>query len=238
MAKAPVIGVTLDAEEPGGYSKFPWYALRQNYAESISRAGGVPVMLAHAPERVADYLGLIDALVITGGHFDVDPAMFGATATHPTVKLKTARTAFEFAIVKGALERDIPILGICGGEQLLNVALGGTLVQHIPDEVPDALAHEQTNPRDQPSHTVSIKAGTRLRALVGADQLAVNSAHHQAVKDVAPGLTVNATATDGVIEGIEDSRRRFCLGVQWHPEFSLNEGDARIMAALVAAAGR
>jgi putative glutamine amidotransferase len=238
MAKAPVIGVTLDAEEAGGYSRFPWYALRQNYAESISRSGGAPVMLAHAPERVADYLDLIDALVITGGHFDVDPALFGAAATHPTVKLKTARTAFEFAIVKGALERDLPILGICGGEQLLNVALGGTLVQHIPDEVPGALAHEQPNPRDQPSHTVSIKAGTRLRALVGADQLAVNSAHHQAVKDVAPGLTVNATASDGVIEGIEDSRRRFCLGVQWHPEFALNEGDARLMAALVAAAGR
>ena len=234
----PVIGITLDSEEPGGYSKFPWYAVRQNYASAVSRAGGIPVLLPHEIDQVARYADTIDALIVTGGHFDVDPAMFGADSRHVSVKLKEARTRFEFAMVKTALDRDMPILGICGGEQLLNVALGGTLVQHIPDEVPGALAHEQRNPRDQPGHTVSIKAGTRLRALVGVDQLAVNSAHHQAVKDAAPGLTVNATAADGVIEGIEDSRRRFCLGVQWHPEFVLNEGDARIMAALVEAAGR
>jgi putative glutamine amidotransferase len=116
--------------------------------------------------------------------------------------------------------------------------LGGTLIQHIPDEVPGALAHEQPNPRDEPGHNVRISEGTRLTEIVGAAELAVNSAHHQAVKAVGPGVAVSAVAPDGVIEGIEDARRRFCLGVQWHPEFLLSDGDRRIFAALIDAARR
>ena len=131
----PVIGVTLDAEEPGGYSKLPWYALRQNYCEAVARAGGLPILLPHEPAQAAAYLDRIDGLVVTGGAFDVDPALFGAETRHSTVKLKTKRTAFEIEITKGALARNMPVLGICGGQQLLNVVLGGTLIQHIPDEV-------------------------------------------------------------------------------------------------------
>jgi putative glutamine amidotransferase len=236
MKKKPVIGVTLDAEKPGGYSKFPWYALRANYAGAIAGAGGLPVALPHLPELAEDLLDRIEALVVTGGAFDVDPALYGDAARHASVSLKEVRTATELALVRGALARDMPVLGICGGEQLLAVVLGGALIQHIPDAVPNALAHEQPNPRDQPGHAVAIVPGTMLYRIVGAAKMQVNSAHHQAVLDPGPRAVVNARATDGVIEGIEDAAYRFCLGVQWHPEFHIDPGDARIFAALIAAA--
>jgi putative glutamine amidotransferase len=234
----PIIGVTLDSEEPGGYSKLPWYALRQNYCEAVVRAGGLPILLPHEPEQAAAYLDRIDGLVITGGAFDVDPSLFGASIRHATVKTKDKRTAFELAITKGAIERDLPILGICGGQQLLNVVLGGTLIQHIPDEVGAALPHEQPNPRTEPGHHVTVKKGTLLHRICGVDELAVNSAHHQAAKDVGPGVVVDAVAEDGVIEGIELPGKRFCLGVQWHPEYSISSGDTKIFDAFIAASRR
>jgi putative glutamine amidotransferase len=234
----PVIGITVDSEPPGGYSSFPWLALRENYATAVARAGGLPVLLPHDRERVGDYLDLIDGLVISGGNFDIDPALFGAAGRHARVHTKDRRTAFEFALTRSALARDLPVLGICGGQQLLHVVLGGTLIQHIPDEVGNALAHEQSNPRDQPGHRVQVLDGTRLRAIVGADEMAVNSTHHQAAGGVPAGVVVNAVAPDGVIEGIEATERRFCIGVQWHPEFEISEGDRRLLAAFVAAAGR
>jgi putative glutamine amidotransferase len=120
----------------------------------------------------------------------------------------------------------------------LNVALGGTLIQHSPDEVPNALKHEQPNPRTEAGHVVKVADGTLLRRITGLAELPVNSAHHQAVKDVAPGLVVDAVAGDGVIEGIEDTRRRFCIGVQWHPEYAISDGDTRLFAAFVKAATR
>jgi len=232
----PVIGLTLDSEPPGGYSKtHSWYALRENYASAVVRAGGLPILLPHEPEQAEAYLALIDGLVVTGGAFDVDPALFGAADRHETVTTKDRRTAFELAITRGAADADLPLLGICGGQQLLNVALGGTLIQHIPDEVPDALPHEQPNPRTEAGHVVRIAPGTLLHRVTGADELPVNSAHHQAVKDVAPGCIIDATAPDGVIEGIEDPRRRFLIGVQWHPEYAISDGDLRLFDAFIAA---
>ncbi|MGH7044459.1 MAG: gamma-glutamyl-gamma-aminobutyrate hydrolase family protein [Acetobacteraceae bacterium] len=237
-ARRPLIGVTLDAEPPGGYSAYPWYALRRNYAEAITAAGGLPVALPHDPALAAAFLDRIDALVVTGGAFDVDPALYGAGARHATVSLKQDRTAAELALTNGALARSLPVLGICGGEQLLAVALGGTLIQHIPDAVPGALEHEQPNPRHEPGHKVAIVPGTRLAAIVGTVHMAVNSAHHQAVADPGPRAVVNATAPDGVIEGVESPTARFCLGVQWHPEFLINPGDRHIFDALIAACAR
>ncbi|MFO0995694.1 MAG: gamma-glutamyl-gamma-aminobutyrate hydrolase family protein [Alphaproteobacteria bacterium] len=231
----PLIGVTLDSEQPGGYSKFPWYALRQNYCEAVVRAGGLPVPLPHEPEQADAYLDRIDGIIVTGGHFDLDPALFGASGRHPTVRLKERRTTFEFALTRRALERDMPVFGICGGQQLLHVALGGTLYQHIPDEVPKALAHEQPNPRNEPGHTVRIEPGTLLHRITGVAEMAVNSAHHQAAKDRPQRIVVNAVAPDGVIEGIEAPGQRFCLGVQWHPEFAISEGDVKIFESFVAA---
>lgn len=233
----PRIGITLDSEDAGGYASLPWYALRRNYCDAILAAGGLPLPLPHHPEAVGDYLDMIDAVVVTGGAFDVDPALFGAATRHATVKLKTARTAFEYAMVRGALDRDLPILGICGGEQLLNVVLGGTLIQHIPDEVPGALAHEQPNPRTEPGHAVTAAPGSLLARAAGAERFAVNSAHHQAVGTAGPGVLASGVAPDGVIEAIELIGRRFVLGVQWHPEYHISPADAAILAAFVAAAG-
>lgn len=234
----PLIGITLDSEEAGGYSKFPWYAIRENYPAAVANAGGLPVMLPHELDRVEEYLDLISGLVVTGGAFDVDPALFGADARHPSVTVKTARTDFEWAVTDGALKRDMPVLGICGGQQLLNVVLGGTLIQHIPDEIADALAHEQPNPRDEAGHRVDVVEGTLLHRIAGNTALSVNSAHHQAVKDVGANVTVNAVAPDGVIEGIESADYRFCLGIQWHPEFSIDPADSRIFDAFVAESGK
>lgn len=235
MSSPPVIGITLDSEEHSGYSAFPWYALRRNYCDAVAQAGGLPMALPHEPELADSYLDRIHGLVVTGGAFDVDPALFGAAERHATVTLKTRRTQAELALLRGALKRDMPILGICGGQQLLNVALGGTLIQHIPDSVPACLAHEQPNPRDQAGHAVELIAGTRLAAIAGCLRIAVNSSHHQAVKDVAPGCVVNALAPDGVIEGIEDPRRTFCIGVQWHPEFIISPADAALFHAFIEA---
>jgi putative glutamine amidotransferase len=236
--KLPCIGITLDSEEPGGYSTLPWYALRQNYSDAVAAAGGLPWFLPHESKLAAAYLDRIDGVVVTGGAFDVDPGLFGAAGRHPTVKLKSRRTAFELALLTGALDRDLPILGICGGEQLLAVALGGSLIQHIPDEIAAPLAHEQPNPRTEPGHDVRLVAGTMLARIAGCDSLSVNSAHHQAVKDVPAGMVVNARSADGVIEGIEVPGRRFCLGVQWHPEYAINPADGALLRAFVEACRR
>jgi putative glutamine amidotransferase len=231
--RAPLIGITADSEQPGGYSKFPWYALRQNYCSAVREAGGVPIVLPHEPSLVATYANMIDGLLVSGGAFDVDPALFGASERHETVSLKEGRTDFELGITKAMLTADKPILGICGGQQLLAVVLGGTLIQHIPAEVKAPLAHEQPNPRNEPGHDVTICEGTLLHKIGGAMRTQVNSAHHQAVKSVPKSVTVNALAPDGVIEGIEDPARKFVVGVQWHPEFHISPVDQKLFKAFI-----
>jgi len=141
----------------------------------------------------------------------------------------------ELAWIKNAVESGKPVLGICGGQQLLAVALGGRLIQHIPDEVPGALAHEQPNPRTEPGHEVAITEGSMLARIIGKPRMAVNSAHHQAVASIGEGALVNALAPDGVIEGIEHPGYRFALGVQWHPEYAVDPDDPAIFRAFIAA---
>jgi putative glutamine amidotransferase len=234
MSGRPVIGLTLDAEEPGGYSKLPWYALRQNYFAVLAEAGALPIALPHHAELAGEYLDRVDGLLVTGGAFDVDPSHYNGGPTHPTVTLKAGRTEFELAATREALRRDMPVLGICGGQQLLAVAFGGTLIQHIPDSVKGGLQHEQPNPRTEAGHEVAVTPGTLLARVVGGRaRMAVNSAHHQAVDRPGEGAVVNAVAPDGVVEGVEHPGYRFALGVQWHPEYAVDPADPLIFRAFI-----
>ncbi|WP_298286020.1 gamma-glutamyl-gamma-aminobutyrate hydrolase family protein [Acidocella sp.] len=233
MKKRPLIGLTLDAEPEGGWSKYPWYALRQNYFDAVNRHGGLAIALPHDSALANAYLDQLDGLIVTGGAFDVDPGLYGEHERHETVLLKEDRTTAELAFLKGAMARDMPVLGICGGEQLLAVALGGTLHQHIPDAFPAGLEHEQKTMHYAPAHEVEILQGTRLHAIVGA-RMQVNSSHHQAVRRHGHAK-INAIAPDGVIEGVEDPSRKFCIGVQWHPEYFVDPGDHALYAAFIQA---
>ncbi len=200
----PRIGLTLDAEPPGGYSKLPWYAIRANYCRAIARAGGLPLALPHEVELAEAYLDLLDGLVVTGGAFDVDPALYGDAERHPTVRTKDQRTAFEFAITRAALARDLPVLGICGGQQLLNVVLGGDLDPAHPGRgARTRVAHEQPNPRTEPGHEVEVVPGsgcTRSRARLGSRSTAPTI---RRPARVGAGVVVSGRAPDGVIEAIE-----------------------------------
>lgn len=238
----PIIGVTLDSEEGGGFSDSPWYAIRQNYLSCLEEAGAVPIALPHLAELAENYLNMIDGLVVTGGAFDVPPAMFGEEARTDTIRLKPARTTFEAAVLRGALERDMPVLGICGGHQLLAVIAGGTLVQHIPDEVAGALEHsvskdtENAGGKERAGHSIAIEQDSLLAKLIGTTGQHVNSSHHQSVRTVKAPMRVTATAEDGVIEAIEHTGKSFAVGVQWHPEYKQMEGDVHLLEAFCAAA--
>lgn len=242
MTHKPLIAITLDVEPSGGYSKMPWYALRQNYCDAILAAGGIPFPVSHHLELVEEYVQLADGFVFTGGAFDIDPALYGVDQRHETVTTKQQRTAFEWRLLQLAHAQEKPILGICGGMQLMNVVMGGTLIQHIPDEVSNCLPHEQANPRTEPGHDIEIYEGTLLHRLVNNEmvegKIPVNTAHHQAIKSLAIGFRINSVASDGIIEGIEHLKHPFCLGVQWHPEYHISEADRKIFAGFIQAAGQ
>lgn len=231
--KKPVIGVTLDCENCESYSPYPWYALRENYIKCIETAGGLPILIPYHTEGVDAYLSMIDGLMIPGGAHDIAPEIYGASEQHPKTVLKTRRTDFEVKITKGALERKMPLLGICGGQQLISVLKGGSLYQHLPDEIETSIDHEQKGPKHEATHSVSILKETLLHRILKRSEIKVNSTHHQAVKNPGQGVAINAAASDGVIEGIEVQDMPFCLGVQWHPEHLSTEADAEIFKAFI-----
>lgn len=230
----PVIGVTLDFNRTEEYAKTPWYALRENYITALSDLGAKVLLLHYeygAPEEIIKEL---DGLVITGGNFDVDPNLYGETISHERVNPNQKRTNFEFGVCRAAIDSKTPLFGICGGEQLMNVVMGGSLIQHIPAEIDNYIEHEQKIAKHLPSHKVMVSEGSMLYDIVGAREIDVNTTHHQAVKTVGNGLQVCGVAPDGVIEAIESiDKSWFCLGVQWHPEYNHIESDKRILKAFV-----
>jgi putative glutamine amidotransferase len=190
-----------------------------SYTDSALAAGLRPYILpVLAPERADEMLDGVNGLLLTGGE-DVDPKHYG-TARHAKLgSLHEERDAFELALVRAARRRKLPTLAICRGIQVANVALGGTLFQDLGDEWPGALDHDGDFARNMRVHSVSITPRSRLSAAIGVDALDVNSFHHQAVKDAAPGLTITATSPDGVVEGAEWTQDDWWfLAVQWHPE--------------------
>ena len=231
--KKPLIALTLDYETSKEYSKYPWYAIRENYFTSIEESGGIGVGIPHNMKDIVSLLHKIDGLVITGGNFDIDPNIFGESNVHKTVKLKENRTNFELLAAEIMLKQNKPVLGICGGEQLINVLYKGSLIQHIPDEIKNPIEHEQKNPRNEAGHSVTIQEHTKLYSIISKQNIMVNSAHHQAIKVPGKGLIVNALSNDGVIEGIEDPKKSFCIGVQWHPEFFIQGSDNKLLKAFI-----
>lgn len=230
--KKPIIGITLDSEEPGNYSKFPWYAIRSNYLHSIEKFGGIPFPLLHTQKNIRNIYSLLDGLIITGGSFDIDPMKYGKKSKGSRI-IKNNRTAFEISIFKMFLKSSKPILGICGGEQLLNVACGGTLIQDIKRKNRKSLEHEQKNPRDETSHTVNIIKNTYLSKIIKKNKIMVNSAHHQAIDKLGKNLIINGLANDKIIESIEHVSHRWCIGVQWHPEFLITNDDKKIIKSFI-----
>ncbi len=208
------VGITI------GNSRDPEvFQLRDDYVRAVEAAGGLPLVLAPGtPEDARELVRRIDALVLTGGA-DIDPARYGKEPHATVERVRPERDAFEIALAREAISRDVPLLAICRGQQVLNVATGGTLVQDIPSEWPGAGAHDDDGPRWRRSHEVEVLPGTRLFSILGAARVAVNSFHHQAVRDLGTGLVLSARAVeDGVVEGVEMPGRRFVIGVQWHPE--------------------
>jgi putative glutamine amidotransferase len=200
-----------------------------DYLESVRRAGASPLELTLA-DQPADIVAKVDGLLLTGGG-DVDPALYGATPHATYSAAEPGRDAFEIAIVRAALDAGLPVFAICRGMQLMNVALGGDLVQDIPTEVNGAAHHDVREPRYALAHEVWATQGSRFSTLmreklVDGESCQVNSRHHQAVKHVGTGLEVVATAPDGVIEAVERPGA-FCLGVQWHPENFWRTGEFR-----------
>jgi putative glutamine amidotransferase len=160
----------------------------------------------------------LDGLLISGGDFDIHPSFYGEKPIAGLGKIKHERTQFELELARCALTRDLPMLGICGGAQAINVALGGSLYQDIATQNPNAGEHQKSKKKETGGHRIRIEIGTCLRQIIKRRTLEVNTTHHQAVKALGKGLIINATAEDGVIEGIESARHSFVLGLQWHPE--------------------
>jgi putative glutamine amidotransferase len=211
-----------------------------DYLEAVSASGAEPVVLEadHGPQGL---LNDLDGLVLSGGG-DVDPALFGEAPLPAYSPAERGRDAAEIALVHTALVSKTPVLAICRGIQVLNVAAGGTLVQDIPTQVRHSLAHRIDKPKDFPAHEVAVSPGSTLAALLGIDgshpHVVVNSRHHQSVKAVAAGFHVTAKAPDGVIEALEsDDRSTFCVGVQWHPEnFGADSRFRELFRGLIQAA--
>jgi putative glutamine amidotransferase len=207
----------------------------RDYDAAVRRAGATPKPLS-LDDPTATALDGVDGLLLTGGD-DVDPAIYGE-APHPTYDLsEPGRDAFEIDLVRRALDADLPVLAICRGLQVLNVALGGTLIQDIPSEPASMLQHDAEGAPTTLAHTVSVTPGSCLAALVGPDGTrAVNSRHHQSIRALGEGLVVTGTSPDGVIEAAEVPSARFCVGVQWHPENFHATGEfGRLFEGFVAA---
>jgi putative glutamine amidotransferase len=244
ISGAPLIGITADmsgvAANGAGAAQEPTLFLPQRYYRAVHKAGGMSLILPPIASRPAlrKTLQRLDGVLISGGNFDIHPIYYGEKPISSLGAIKSERTEFELELIDLALSQDIPLLGICGGTQAINVALGGSLYQDIATELPNANQHEQGAKKGKAGHPIEIHPGTRLRQIVQKQVLEVNTTHHQAVRRIGKGLRVNATANDGLIEGIESPDHRFVLGVQWHPEALVGQDPCqrRIFSSFISAA--
>jgi gamma-glutamyl-gamma-aminobutyrate hydrolase PuuD len=231
-AARPVIGITAYVEEA---SYGPWTGLHtlvpHSYVRAVERAGGRPVVLPPGEEAIEETLDALHGIIFSGGS-DLDPAAYGAEAHPQTSPDRPERDRGELSLLEGALARDMPVLAVCRGSQVMNVARGGDLVQHLPEVVGDE-KHKQT-PGQFADHDVRLDPASRAGALLG-EHAHVKSHHHQGYGRIGRGLRETAWADDGTVEGLEDPGKRFAVGVLWHPE---EGGDAALFEALVEEARR
>jgi putative glutamine amidotransferase len=218
MHRAPVIGITTYGRNDAGR-----YSLPVEYVSAVQRAGALPILIPPGSPQPERYLELVDGVILAGGG-DIDPKQYGGDAHETLYGVDADRDALELALARAVLARGHPTLAICRGMQVLNVALGGTLIGHLPNVVGEQVLHRKP-PRDPVAHAVSVKPGSRLAALAGID-LEPQSWHHQAIRDLAPGLSAVAHAPDGTIEAVELDGAPWLIAVQWHPELTAH-ADAR-----------
>jgi putative glutamine amidotransferase len=219
----PLIGIGCDVHQTTGERDRAF--AYTTYTEAIRKAGGIPVVVPPQPENAADIVEELDGILLAGGE-DCDPAAYGELR-HPTVDpvMDPRRQSNDLTLARAARQRGIPTLGICLGVQVMNVAAGGTLIQDIDSEMDTEIPHA-SEPMDRHRHDVIVEQGTKLSSILGERELNVNSSHHQAIRNVGGGLRVTAHAPDGIIEGLEDPKHPFYVGVQWHPEDMTGETSA------------
>lgn len=231
----PIIGIGSDIESPSGKREQSFVYL--TYAEAVRRAGAIPLLVPPQPENAAELVDALDGLLLAGGD-DCDPAIYGEERHSTVDPMDPRRQENDLALAHAARAKGLPTFGICLGLQVMNIEAGGTLIQDIDSQHDTEIAHASI-PEDRARHAVMIEGGTRLAELLAESELHVNSSHHQAVREVGEGLRVTAHAPDGIIEGLEDPRHPFYLGVQWHPEDMTGEGSATsLFAAFIGAARR
>ncbi len=236
----PIIGITanyVDDDRMGigshiGAKHQDWMALAADYVRSVRRAGGVPVILPIVEEgdHLCAYIEAVDGVIFSGGS-DIDPSCYGEWPSPRLGRVIPARDRFEIALARKLIyETDIPVLGICRGLQLINVALGGSLYQDLGTQFPNAMAHGGSNfPKWEAMHRVTIVSGTETARVLGVSEMGVNSLHHQAIKETAPSLRVTMKSADGVIEGVEGTERADLIAVQWHPEMMTDRHEEHLL---------
>jgi len=241
----PLIGITCSRlvggawglYSPGHYMDYTFSA----YSEAVLAVGGAPLVIpaAQNEESIQGILNLVSGLILTGGP-DVHPRFYGEQPLEGLGEVDEGLDLMELEAAKAAVAKDLPVLAICRGIQVLNVSQGGTLHQDIAARVPACISHGQKADKTVLTHTVRIERETRLFTIIGSEEIWVNSKHHQAVKAAAPGLAVSARASDGVIEALEHPEKRFVLGVQWHPEgaWRRDPSSRKLFQALIQAASR
>jgi putative glutamine amidotransferase len=238
--RLPTIGITCRDDQPMQDQHGPRFGQNQTYFHALARAGAAPLLIPNLTDEtlLRTLYELLDGLLLSGGE-DIDPAHYGEPRHEKCGPVSSDRDEIELTLVRWAMDDKKPLLAICRGIQVLNVLLGGSLYQDIQAQVPGADKHNwhPGYPRDRLSHMAIVAPRTRLAHILETTSLPVNSLHHQAIKDVAPGLIVTARAPDGVIEAVEAEGHPFAIGVQWHPEeLANNDGRAqRIFDALVEA---
>jgi putative glutamine amidotransferase len=232
--RRPTVGITAATERVsyGVWEEVPAVMSPVRYVRAVQRAGGRAILLPPDPENARDpgeVLGLIDALLLTGGAGDLDPALYGQERHPETGPVNKVRDAYELALARAVLEREVPTLGVCRGMQVLNLAYGGTIEQHVPD----AVGHEEHRhtPGTFADHEVRLEPGSLAARAAGTELTAVKSHHHQGVREIGDGLRITGWSTmDDIVEAVEDPGRKFVLGVLWHPE---EDEKSQLIRALV-----